>query len=241
MWRHTVSHHGGVIGNYKKDYKYKLLKSHKHLISKHCNEGWRQTRFEQLQHQGKVVVLNSKLDFTRPFMTHLTMQKGSGNIGPGLQQLPHSSRPIAQPRNRSNKFRRVHTLKVKSKTVKFRTGPFRNSTGPSKIKTGPFRISSQSKPARSLPDSQMEISDNTDTEKTEYIRHNIQTDNQSHSILISGYSQDISSLAKPRKATKRRASTPVSLPHIQKHKLELLPLSPIKELDQDDNIFISSS
>ena len=48
MWRHTLSHHGGVINNYKTDYKYQLLNSHKLLISKHCNEGWRQTKFEEL-------------------------------------------------------------------------------------------------------------------------------------------------------------------------------------------------
>ena len=123
MWRHTVSHHGGIIGNVKTDYKYQLLKSHKLLISKHCNEGWRQTEMERLQQKGKVIVLNSKLDFTRPFMTHLFMHKGSSNIAPG-RQLPHNSRPASKRsklKPRSNQKGRVQPLKIKPKLQKSRT------------------------------------------------------------------------------------------------------------------------
>ena len=105
---------------------------------------------ENLQQQGKVLVLNSKLDFTRPFMTHLTMQKGSGNLRPG-QQLPQSSRS-ANTLAHSTQLRRVKPFKMKPKKVKFRSRILRTSDN---------KISD-----RSQQDSQINITDKTQTEKT---------------------------------------------------------------------------
>ena len=107
-------------------------------------------------------------------MTHLSMQKGSGNIGPGLQQHPHSFRPISQLKNKSSKLKRVQPFKMKPKSVK-------------------FRISSKTKPVTKKLDSSMDIPDNNDREKTENFRHSTYTDSLSQSTLISGYSQEIPS------------------------------------------------
>ena len=237
MWRHNLAHHGGKIRNYKTDFKYKLLTNHKFLISKHCSEGWRQSIMEELQQKGKLQVLNSKLDFTRPFMRHLTMQTGSANTGTGQQQ-PHSSRPVFRPRqmpNRSKQTNKVIPLKTKSKSVKFNPGPFRNQTGPFRRKAGPFRTSIQTSTNQTDYRSSSDSSDNQKFQKTETGRQKTQTDNSSQSILISSSDPVILSQAKPRRAEKRRASTPVNESSMKKTKFNnIITLSPIKEPSNDE-------
>ena len=75
MWRHAKSRHNGIIDDPRKYFKYVLLGFFRDNLGRHCNEGSRQTRLEDLQQQGKVTVLNSKIDFTRPFMVNLNMQR----------------------------------------------------------------------------------------------------------------------------------------------------------------------
>ena len=235
MWRHNLSHHGGKIINYKTDFKYKLLNNHKHLISKHCSEGWRQSTMEELQQKGRVNVCNSKLDFTRPFMKHLTMQSGSLNTGTGMQQ-PHSSRQFHRSRQMPDKHKqpsRIIPLKTKSKTVRISTGPFRNFSGPSGNKTGPFRNSVKFKNNKSNSYQTSDSSDNQEDQNPDKRRQINHTDN-SQSILISGSNNQENSVkqssAQPSRAAKRRSSTPVHQINIKKVKFnDLIGLSPIKE------------
>ena len=224
MWRHNLSHHGGVIKNYKTDFKYTLLNNHKHLISKHCNEGWRQSKMEELQQAGKVLVLNSKLDFTRPFMRHLTMQTGSANTGPGQQQ-PHMSRPVPSGRQLPAAVRqpnRVIPLKTKPKIRRCSAQPLKRKTT---------------------------TSDSFQMNQTQTGRQIIQSDTQSKSILISCSKDVVSSTAQPSSPSiqvscsesvelstaqpsrprKRRSSTPVHILDTKKIKFDIITLSPIKE------------
>ena len=48
MWRHTVSHHNSQLEDYVTDYKYVLLDSYKDCLSRQANEGYRQTKPEEL-------------------------------------------------------------------------------------------------------------------------------------------------------------------------------------------------
>ena len=57
--------------------------NHKNNLTRQVTEGWRQVKFEQLEQEGKVSVQNSKLDFNRPFMTSIAVQKGNINDEPG--------------------------------------------------------------------------------------------------------------------------------------------------------------
>ena len=47
------------IENYVTDYKYVLSDRYKDCLSRQANEGWRQTKPEELQQKNKVIVLNS--------------------------------------------------------------------------------------------------------------------------------------------------------------------------------------
>ena len=85
MWSHTLSHHGGEATGMS-DYRFVMLGRFKDNLSRQVDEGWRQSELERLQREQRVLAMNSKIDFVKPFMTSLTVSKGSGNTKSGLKQ-----------------------------------------------------------------------------------------------------------------------------------------------------------
>ena len=104
MWNHTKEVHGGVIGDNKGlfDYRFVLLDNYRDNLSRQSSEGFRQLQFEKKQTQNRAACLNSKIDYIRPFKTHLSVNRGNINSGPGrpgptpTNQPPHQS--PTQPR-----------------------------------------------------------------------------------------------------------------------------------------------
>ena len=87
MYQHTAEVHGGVIGRDRGiyDYKYKLLETFKDNLTRQVDEGRRQGVMEDFQRKKRAIVLNSKLDFIKPFKTHVQIQTGNINTAPGRQ------------------------------------------------------------------------------------------------------------------------------------------------------------
>ena len=114
MWTHATQFHNSTADNFQTDYKYVRLKKFRDNLTRQTNEGLRQTQLEHLQSKGKVRVMNSKLDFTRPFMTHLQVHSGSTNAIPG-QPCPAQPRVTTQQPSKSCKTVRFN---CRSKVVK---------------------------------------------------------------------------------------------------------------------------
>ena len=85
MYQHTAAVHGGTIGRHRGiyDYKYQLLETFKDNLTRQVDEGRRQAVMEDFQSKNKVIVLNSKLDFIKPFKTQLQVHTGNVNSAPG--------------------------------------------------------------------------------------------------------------------------------------------------------------
>ena len=86
MWNHTNAVHGGVVGNDRGllDYRFVLLDRYRDCLSRQSSEGFRQLQIEKKQSQNRAVCLNSKIDYIKPFKTHLSVNRGNINSGPGV-------------------------------------------------------------------------------------------------------------------------------------------------------------
>ena len=151
------------------------------------------------------MVLNSKVDFTRPFMINLNMQRGSSNQAPGgetgvhlaSKQQPHKSGSRALPQlhghnKRSTSLSNQLSQPPSQNALRFR--PHRKTFRPqtkSKPKGKPGNLSSQSYNAS----------------KSKYVEE----------------------IVEPSRPTKRRASTPINDINSKRIKFNTI-LSPIKEV-----------
>ena len=162
-------------------------------------------------------------------MTHLTMQKGSSNAGPG-KQLPHNARPNSSRKKLTarSKVMKIKPLKTKSKTAVSRTRPSRTSTRP--LQTSGV-VNTDPKITQTYTNN-LQTTDSFQTENPRQMNKTIHTNS---SVLISGSDHPILSSARLSRPGKRRASTPISFHgETKKSKLDYITLSPIKE-DQKSN------
>ena len=96
LWIHANTHHGGVIGsnNGEKDYIFVTTGYFKDNCSRQNDEGRRQSLMEAFQAQGKVILLNSKLDFIQPMRTQLALVNKNVNKTPGVPDGQTSALPV---------------------------------------------------------------------------------------------------------------------------------------------------
>ena len=86
MYHHTQTNHSGAIGPNRgqTDYKIQLTDRFTNNLRRQAQEGERQLLMEEYQDNGKVNLLNSKLDFNKPFKSSLTVINKMSNIKPGI-------------------------------------------------------------------------------------------------------------------------------------------------------------
>ena len=78
-----MTDHKGIIGDNRgmKDYKFQITDQYRSNIRRQAGIGERQLMMEGYQTEGKIKVLNSKIDFTKPFKSKLTaLNKNINNI-----------------------------------------------------------------------------------------------------------------------------------------------------------------
>ena len=85
MHIHTRDFHGGVVGDNRGEWDYIFVKlsNFRTNLDRLVQEGHRQTIMEKFQSEGRLIVLNSKIDFVQPLRTQLTVINKNCNIAPG--------------------------------------------------------------------------------------------------------------------------------------------------------------
>ena len=85
MFHHTMTDHKGIIGDNKgmTDYRFQITDQYRGNLRRQAGEGERQLMIEEYQTEGKLKVLNSKIDFTKPFKSNLTVLNKNINNVPG--------------------------------------------------------------------------------------------------------------------------------------------------------------
>ena len=119
MHHHTQTNHSGVIGPSRgqSDYKIQITDRFTNNLRRQAQEGERQLLMEEYQENGKVNLLNSKLDFNKPFKSSLTVINKISNIQPGITGPTYSE--LTRAFGPSTKKRTVGecTNSTKMKTV----------------------------------------------------------------------------------------------------------------------------
>ena len=213
MWKHTVSQHNSIISNPMTDYKYVLLNNFKQNLTRLCNERWRQTKLEELQRDGKVKVQNSKIDFTKPFMTNLNIQRGSGNNQPGIRGVGCRQ----QPHRGQQKPHRPHPAQLRPASDSFRSRAEHQTHRAKKFRAKKFVHKKKGKPT------QTDFEDRNSSDNNRQDSNSLNNTRQTDSSLDS----DKAVIAQPSKA-KHRASTPIMEQSSKKIRFNI-DLSPIKE------------
>ena len=101
MWIHTRQFHEEQIGG-RSDYKFVITGFFTTNKERQTDESWRQKQLQVLQQEGKVMVMNSKIDFIQPLMYQLHVHRGSTNNTPGAsadnQYRSQRSKPVRRVR-----------------------------------------------------------------------------------------------------------------------------------------------
>ena len=113
MQQHAIQCHEGQTENEMTDYKLVPLHHYTDNLGRQTDEGVRQKIMEKFQTEGKIICLNSKLDFIKPFKTHLTVQTGNMNDRPGVTEgrKRKQTDKIEKDRNKTSKRICVQTEK----------------------------------------------------------------------------------------------------------------------------------